>query len=765
MVNSLRTIGLLVLFASLSACNLGKWLPEGEYRLDKNSIAVNEADAPDNVYNIVKQRPVPTFENWVYTWGNPNKEKGFSKWLSNRGTAPTILNPALTQRTQTQLGYYYFSKGYFYNQVSFNIAYDTAHRSAQVTYNVETGPLSTISSIQYNIASTAVKAQVLADTLERVVKIGNAYDEGILEEERNRLATHLRNSGFYGFNKDWIRYTADTTAGNHSVKLLIDINDPVFTQNDSTYTFPHQKYHIGNIYIDYGFNYLQPIVTYSDTVQDEGYSFLIRQQEEYKPDLIARAIHFNKGQLYNANDVKDTYTHLSSLGVFGATEIEFIPSEDTNLVSAYIRLTPMPKRSFTTQMEGTNTSGNYGIAGNITMLNRNFFGGGEIFDLSLKGGLQAQVNYSQDDKNALFNTYEITAETGITFSRFLLPTRYQDKFPKRMRPTTRLSTSYSQQTRIEFQRRIWKVGLSYQWKESANKSWQWSVLDFNYVNLLDANTQYINSLFFKTGFQDNLILAQRITYSYNPMNKGNTSQWSVFKGSFEGSGNILKLLDNSIGFAKDPETGQGKLMDVPYAQYIRAELDYRHYIKTGLNSEFVSRAFAGVTYNYGNSPFLPPFEKNFLAGGSQDIRGWVAYKLGPGALPNIVYDTANYAAVAPLKLMINLEQRFKITGDLYGAMFVDMGNVWLFDRNYRRSDIPGVPESVVEDMKFNFKTFLRQSAVGTGLGLRYDFGFFQLRLDGGIKVWDPTEPEGFQYVLDGLQWRTITFNFALGYPF
>lgn len=761
----LRYFGLLVLFLSLGACNLGKWMPEGEYRLDKNTIEVDGKDAPDNVYNILKQKPAPTGENWIYTWGNPNNEKGFSKWVSDLGTAPTILNLQLVQRTQTQLGYYYFSKGYFYNVVSYEVVRDSSDRDAEVIYSVHLGPQYHISDITYVIPSESIVALTMKDTANRVISPGDPYDEGKLEEERTRIATHFRNNGFYGFSKDWISYTADTTKGNQQVKVIVEIMDRPIRTEDSTYTVPHQQYNIGEIYIDYDFNYLKPTATYNDTVIYKGYDFLIREEETYHPHLITRAVHFKNGDIYNATSVKNSYTHLSSLGVFGASEIEFNLRPDTNIIDAHVRLTPLPKRSFTAQMEGTNTSGNYGIAGNITLLNRNFFGAGEIFDLSLKGGIQAQVNYSQAEENNLFNTYELGAEAGITFSRFLLPLRYQERFPKRMRPTTRVSTSYSQQTRIEFQRRIWKVGLSYQWKESDEKTWQWAVLDFNYVNLLDADDQYINSLFFKTGFQDNLILAQRITFTYAPFDRPNAISRHFLRGSFEGSGNVLWVADRATGFAKDPETGQGMLMDVPYAQYIRADVDYRHYLRTGLNSQFVTRAFAGVTYNYGNSPFLPPFEKNYLAGGSQDIRGWIAYRLGPGGLPNVVYDTANYAAVAPVKLMINLEQRFKLIGNLNGAIFLDVGNVWLFNRDYRSSDIPGIPDDVIETMKFNYKTFIRQSAVGTGFGLRYDFGFFQLRLDGGIKVWDPTEPEGRQYVLDGLQWRTVTFNFALGYPF
>lgn len=762
---ALRYVGLFLLSLFLGACNLSRWVPEGEYRLDENEILIDGKSAPSRVENILKQRPTMQFQNAVYSWGNPNDSSGFARWVSRQGTAPTIFSEPLAERTRSQLHIYYFNEGYFWNKASYHLEIDTPTRDVDVIYEVELGPRYTFNTVKYDIPSPLLSELVLSDTANSLINKGEPYQESTLASERDRLSRLFRNDGFFGFSKEWIRFTADTTAGNRKVDLTMRVVDRPVRTIDTAYTIPHERYNVGTIYIDYGFNYLNPDADYQDTTTYENYRFLIRDSARYHPHLISRAIHFSPGDQFNSDVTTESYKHISSLGVFGAAEIEFTPAENGNPndLDAFIKLTPLDKRSFTTQLEGTSTSNFYGISGNIGWLNRNLFGAGEILTLSLNGGIQAQLNYqSNTAQQQLFNTYEIGGEASLNFSRFLLPLSFQSAFPKNWRPSTRITASFSQQTRVEFQRRIARLSTTFQARPRENWTAQLTIPDLNYVNLLDFDTTFINSLFFKTGFQDNLIAASRLVLTYNPP-ASNQLYRQFLRFSVESSGLLMNTVDGN--FQIDGETGQRILFDVPYAQYIRGDIDYRMYIATGPKSQLVGRAFLGMTYNYGNSPFLPPFEKTYLAGGSQDIRGWVAYRLGPGELPYSIYDRESYAAVAPIKAMINLEYRFPLIGSLNGAAFMDAGNVWLWDRNYRLSDFEGLTKEEIEAATFKWNRVLPSSALGTGVGLRYDFGFFQLRLDGGIKVWDPTEPEGYRYVLNGLKWSTVTFNFGVNYPF
>lgn len=761
----LRYIGLILLSTLVVSCNLSKWVPEGEYRLDENEVLVDGKSAPSRVKNIIKQQPPSAFLNAIHSWGNPNDSTGFDKWLSEQGEPPAVLSIPLTERTREQLSRYYFNQGYFHNKTKYHLEIDTPRRDVDVIYEISLGPQYTIRSLSYEIPSPNIEELVRSDSANCAFELGEPYSAALLEEERQRLSDLFRNDGFFGFSKEWIRFRADTAVGDHGVHLILRILDrPVRTQ-DTSYSVSHQRYSIEDVYVDYGFNYLELNATYADTNSYEDYNFLIRDSVRYHPHLISRAIHFTPGDRFNSDVIKESYTHLSTLGVFGATEIEFTPIEnDSNYrLNAFIKLTPLDKRRFFAELEGTSTSNFYGIKGNLGWLNRNLFGAGEILDLRLVGGIQAQLNYRTGAEQTLFNTYEIGAEAGLSYSRFLLPLSLQALVPKKWRPSTRLATSYSQQTRIEFQRRIVRLGATFQAKPWDDVTVQLSIPELNYVNLIDFDTAYINSLFFKTGFQDNLLASVRTVVNYDPRPSGNQLIRHSVRVSLESSGFLLSQVDGN--FNMDPETGQRTLFDVPYAQYVKFDIDYRNYLAVGPKSRFVSRLFLGVTHNYGNSPFLPPFEKNFLAGGSQDIRGWIAYRLGPGELPYAIYDRESYAAVAPIKAMVNFEYRFPILGSLNGATFIDAGNVWLWDRNYRLDDFEGLTEAEIESAVFKWNRVFRSSAVGTGFGLRYDFGFFQLRLDGGVKVWDPSEPDGYQFVLDGLQWRTVTFNFGLNYPF
>ena len=70
------------------------------------------------------------------------------------------------------------------------------------------------------------------------------------------------------------------------------------------------------------------------------------------------------------------------------------------------------------------------------------------------------------------------------------------------------------------------------------------------------------------------------------------------------------------------------------------------------------------------------------------------------------------------------------------------------------------------------KDFLKELAVGTGVGLRIDITFLVLRLDVGIPLRKPYLPVNDRWVFGDINfgssnWRreNIIFNLAIGYPF
>jgi outer membrane protein assembly factor BamA len=170
-------------------------------------------------------------------------------------------------------------------------------------------------------------------------------------------------------------------------------------------------------------------------------------------------------------------------------------------------------------------------------------------------------------------------------------------------------------------------------------------------------------------------------------------------------------------------------------------------------SSLIGRGFVGVGFPYGNFNVLP-FEKKYFTGGANGIRAWQVRSLGPGSYkaPSGVYPNQ----AADIKLEANLEYRFKLFWLMEGAMFVDAGNIWAINSLDNR-----------EGAVFKFNEFYRQIAVGSGLGLRFDFTYFIFRLDLGLKIRDPSLPEGERFIPGNylITSHHLNLSFAIGYPF
>lgn len=763
-----------------TGCNAVKNVPKGKQLLTKNTIKVNHKQVNDaTAKSVLRQKPnkqvdVPFTELvlWrpylmLYNWGNPEKEKGFGHWLTKIGEAPVILDSALVLNSAKQLGQYYYNNGYFLNEVEFKIDFRKDSTLADVTYNIYAGPQYYFNHIEYIISSPGIVEVVNTVKDQSLIKAGQTYSTKLLEEERDRLVLSLRNNGYYGFPKNIVRFEADTSAGDHGVNVKLIVGDKPSSVGDSIFYIEHLPYAIKNIYLNPTFSFSTNELAPLDTAIYKSITITQKLPIKYKANFLESQVHFKPGEFYSEQKVKESYRHLTGNRVFRIAEINFetVTGDTTNALNAFIKLEPFDKRTFSAELEGTNTAGNYGVAGVITMATRNFFKGGEIVDVSFRGGLEAQVNVQ--DNNSVFNTKELGVELGVNFPRFLFFGGLNQRIAKRMEPKSRVFTSYSYQTRVEFERTILAFGLLYNWRESNTKFHQINLVDINYVHLPRINQDYLNSLEFKTGFQDNLIAATRYTFQYDNQKVTKERASQFFKFSAETAGNMLAALNNNGNFAQDEETEQYLVLGVPYAQYVKFDVDFRNYINLTDEHQFVYRAFLGTTFNYGNTPFLPPFEKSFLAGGSNDIRGWTAYNLGPGNFPSYLYNssTSNYSAVAPLKLMANAEYRFPILKAFKGAIFLDAGNIWIWDRSYTSAGASEVELALINKGVFKIDQFYKQLATNTGIGLRYDFGFFAFRLDMGMKIWDPTEPINYRYVLPGLRWNNITYNIALGYPF
>lgn len=763
-------------------CKSTRWVKDGEYLLIENEIYVNNKKIKSaELQNILKQKPNKQFTRFfrpylsLYNLGNPNK-KGVSKWFTKIGEAPVISDSTSTLSSSRQLGLYFFSKGYFNNVTSVSSTRITEKKKIKMRYDIYTGNRYKFGSLQRLIASQSIEDLLQTDTLSKPIIVkGEYYDADLLDEERTRLVQLFRENGFYGFQKELIRFEADTAVGERHVDLVMVIADQPVYYKDSVYYRPHVPFKLGEVYID-------PYYTYTDdqkakdTLLVGEYTVIDSEENKFKPRVMTESVHFKPGDTYNETVVRESYRHLTSLRIFRTSEISFDRDlEKPDHLKAIIRLTPFPKRSVKLDLEGTNTAGNYGIFGTVSVMNRNMFKNGEIFDITLRGGFESQQSlYNQNEP--IFNTYEYGIEFGVNFPRFVMPRKLKRRFPKRIIPKTRLSTSFGRQHRQEFTRDYINVGLGYFWTPSKVVNMALQLIDFSFLDLKDVNQDYLNSLDFTQGYQDVLISAIRYSYTFNNQKINKDKNSSFFISSIETSGNILNLIDQlkPDDLPDEHANRKGHYFGVEYAQYFKIDLDYRNYTPLkNENQSFVWRALAGYTFTYGNTQGLPPFEKSYFAGGSNDNRGFLAYRLGPGNYPKDFYNTSigdtvvNYSAVGPIKLLMNLEYRFTILQALKGALFWDMGNIWLYDRTTEPTGNPGVDDNI-DKLKFRWENLSQQIAMSAGMGLRYDFGFFVFRLDAGIPIFDPGLEEGKRFTPQnparfGL--KDFVLNFAIGYPF
>lgn len=758
----------------LVSCKYTEHIPEERYLLwDQDVYENGERNPNGSAESILKQQPnqklfgVLMPKVAVYNWGDGTDSSFFSKV----GEAPVVFDSLKAKRATEQIRYYYVKKGYFGAVSELDVEFRDNKRWAEVHYRVTTGP-------QYSLRNYSVKAEnqrimglISFFEDESFIKEGKPYDEYLLDKERTRLTTIFKNHGYYAFSKSYINFEADSTVGSHKVDVKMVISKRPVAQGDSTVYLNHEQYHFAKIYVQPDYDYALND-TPGDTIGYRDYIF-IYDSLAYAPRYFTDAIHFRSGDLYTRRDIRETYAHLVGYQAFASTEVKLTEGERDSLgptLDALIHIKPLPKRTFTIEPELTTTNGFAGVNMGITWTNRNIFGAGEALEIKLNGGVDYQPTVTGDRSS---RTVEFGGEVGIRFPRFLLPISTVGLLPKRMRPSSKISLSANRTSRSEFDRETFGGKLSYFWNESSVKSHTIDLLDVSFSRLFEINDVFRNALseFQVRSFQSEFVSASRWTFVYNGQLDGNIKHPSFFRSSLEVAGTSTWLGEsiNSGNISNDGGT-LDSIAGVPYYQYTRLELDYRHFYNITSKLTWANRINAGYILPFGNSTIdsgatvvrQPPFSKFFFMGGSNDVRAWSAYRLGAGSQGNTDYDQGRDTsfAIGTVKFLLSTELRFPIYGFLEGAVFVDGGNIFLSGglEDLQENDGTG----------FSMNSLVKNMALGTGFGIRLNLDYFVLRADVGVKMRDPgligvRSP----WVIQDVAWRprNWTFNIALGYPF
>jgi len=772
------------------SCRNTKQLVDKEFLLNKNSIKVDNSKVnSEDLSSYIKQKPnrkilgLFRFHLTVYSIGNKGKENRIKKWMKNTiGEAPVILDTFLTDKSVKQMILYLNNKGYFTAKVSRSFVYNTRKKKVQVIYNVKAFEAYKVLQVNYEIEDQDIRSFVINDTNNSLLKAGKNYDVDELQTERDRITKNLKENGYYEFSKEYITYRIDSSLNSVKLKITCKINQSKtkvrLANSDSIIITNHPRFLIQKIYIYPDYKTLQLDTIKYDTIKvsiaqrkkssiPNTYYFIVKENAPIKVKFktLTQSVFIEPGQYFNIKDVDRTYKRLSDLRFYKFINITFNNSENDSMIDGMklldcrIQLTRTATQSINYEFEGTNSSGDLGIAGNVVYQNKNFFKGAEIFSVKAKGALEVRRISGQKDPSDLiyawlpFNTVETGLETGLDIPKFFVPIR-AERFPKYFKPKTSIQAGLNYQKRPDYTRYITNVSFGYDWKENEKKRHILNPVEINSVKIkLDPLfEQSIAGLSerLKSGYKDHLTTALKYTFLFSNQLNNKSKKFVFFRGSFEAAGNLLSAISKPLGFVKK-DNDYYTVFGIRYAQYLRADADFRHFNKINKNTTFAYRTAFGIGFPYGNLPVMP-FEKSFFVGGANDIRAWQIRTLGPGSFNDSLNSVLD--KTGDIMLEGNIEYRFGIYHFLQGAAFVDAGNVWLMYKNAK-----------FKDGEFLLNNFYKQIAIGAGLGIRLDFSFFVFRIDAAAPLKNPVFPEGNRWQVKSLTFKDINLNLGIGYPF
>lgn len=771
------TIVSLCALITLWSCSATRHVPRGKYMLDDVSIEISgdKSVSSHDLINYLKQSPNhEVLGFWklqlgTYNLSGKDSTKWYNRWVRRMGQAPVIYSQSLTDASVRQLRLALVNRGYLEAEVTADTMMMPAEKKIKVAYKINTGEPRRIAIIRHEIPDSAVRKLILADSAQFSIHPGDRFDRDNLDSERALITQRLREHGYYSFNKEYITFYADTSEFNKDVDLTLTVRAPRNSANkpqpaDSTTN--HNIYYINKVYFvtsNSGYNSSSDIA--GDTVVYKDITVIYGKDHYLKPGILQQKCFITPGSLYRASDVDRTYEALARLGILKSINIELVPTGSENgrhKLDAYILLARSKKQSVTFDVEGTNSEGDFGFGLGATYQHRNLAKGSQLLTARLR------MNYeSLSGKfNGLINDRytEYAGEIGITFPKFEFPFASQSVKHK-LNVDTEFALSFNYQERPEYTRIIAGAAWKYKWVNRNNtRRHNFDLIDINYVYLPESTLDFLDQIapdnpLLRYSYEDHFIMSMAYRYYYtnkripSSLLRKYTLQPRVYtlRASVETAGNLLYAISSLSNARKD--NGSYNVFGINYSQYVKGEVDYAITRNFNQRHSLAFHAGAGIGVPYGNSTVLP-FEKRFYAGGANGVRGWGVRTLGPGSYDsrNSVTDFINQCG--DIRLDLSLEYRSKLFWVIEGGVFVDAGNIWTI-RNYENQ--PGG--------MFHLDTFWKQIAAAYGLGLRFDFTYFLLRLDLGMKAHNPATGQERWPIVHPNWHRDATFHFAVGYPF
>ena len=718
--------------------------------------------------------------------------KDLNNWKKKNGEKLEIIDSVKTKISIENLKSYYKNNGYFNSKISSKVIIDqNNNKFGKVIYDVKTGNQYILDSISTNIESEILDSIYNLNIEKSILKSNTIFNTKKFELERNRIDNLFKNSGIYDFQINSISFkiNLDTTNLNFNIPVEIIIKEKG----------------LNKIYKKHTVNKINLFIEKEELINEtkklfkyDSINFFSNSTLDYNPKVLSDLILVKENDFYNDSKRSETINQLNNFDNFQYPSINYSYVNETDKqLEANIFLVPKKKYSFRFGLDLKHSNiEDIGIAFETSLINRNIFKSGEKLEFTTRGTV---------GKSANTTISEYGFDLRLKFPR-LFPTINLKKIIKtENKPITYLNIGTSNQTNIGLDRQNFKFDLNYEWTDKKSRRNNFSLINIEFVNnkniinyyniysnsfksindiakayntpsnyfdinnnliIPDGINSFINDVVLeefsvsKDDFNrvnytndrknrltsNNLIIGSSFSYSNKLRQNIFDNKFSEFKLKVELSGNIANIASNLLNVSKD-EFGKNKLLGLAYSQFIKTEMGYIKHWSIGLNSKIAFRSFFGIAIPFGNSNNIP-FSKSFFAGGSNDNRAWEVYRLGPGSSEALSeFNEAN------MKIAMNIEYRFKILGKLDGAVFVDFGNIW----------------NVFDDTDNSNRTFdsfkdFDEIAIGSGLGLRYNLGYFILRLDMGLKTYNPTLKAKDRWFTD-FSLQKAVFNIGLNYPF
>jgi outer membrane protein insertion porin family len=730
-----------------------------------DKIANETSQKKINKYLFKKQKKIDKINSFI--------EDG-NLWMQ-WGEPLSVYDSSQVTLTRERFHDHLFSKGYFNNTVESEV--NMRQKLAHVKYIIHPGQAYFIDSIFYDVSDTAIFRIINENVSDSYIRKNTRYDQENLSKERERIDLMLKDFGYYDFSRQYIDYQVDTTfqAPDRKVALIISVKDPAKRGY-------HKQFKIDTITFttDVGKN-IPGLERSTKSYRDIHYKFY---EDDYKLKVLSQRVFLKPEDLYSRSKTINTQRQLGNVDAFKFVNINYDTSGGKFIANIFA--SPLPRYEWTNEVGVNVTQGYPGPFYVISFKKRNLFRGMETFDLSGRFGIEGVASATEKE-----NIYKSTAagiNASLTFPQFIwfFRERRKVKFAE-YNPKTRITAGYQYTDRPEYRRTAITLNGTYTWQNNKKTTFSLTPVSVGVIdtaNLSDefkdlltaqdslGNNSLINA--FRPSFVNSIIFG--VTWNLNSY--GNMEHNSGFiRAQIESGGTIWNIIDPK--FITN--------LELEYFKYIRLSLDLRHVDPIDKNTVVAYRFNSGVAYSYSDNKSLP-YEKFFFAGGSNSIRAWRPRRLGQGSTKPPLSSNPradglfDYSIERPAEILLEacVEFRQKLFGFVNGALFVDAGNVWSF----RPINREGEDGTIVQDQssQFSLDRFYREIGIGTGFGLRFDFSFLILRLDVGMKVYDPARDKGERFVLDKARfWKPyatargdgtyynfrepVIYNVGIGFPF